>query len=348
MNKNEKEVQYYVYQTDLKEIFLVLWKRKKMIISLSLIVGLIVALYSKFVIIPTYETKLNIIISMPETYTTRYGEYELPFFDNSQYLNLIKSNDVIANTIKYMDYDNDVSIEDLRGKVTILETKAASGVKQNSFEIIVSERTPEESLKLAQNLYKSYLDFIDVMIKEVAINNYYNEFTLQNKNLEKQLNSNKEILKRNEELLNEIPKSLSQEGSSIDIKRSLNESIDYVIPINAINPNYISIESDIIQNKQSINEIENHIRMNNMFLTELEEELQSVKEYYETGKVKKLESNIVSSVTANIYLPSPPVAPTFKSSPSIALNTAIGLSIGLFIGVLITLIKEYWLDVNKK
>ena len=148
--------------------------------------------------------------------------------------------------------------------------------------------------------------------------------------------------------MNEIPKSLSQEGSSIDIKRSLNESIDYVIPINAINPNYISIESDIIQNKQSINEIENHIRMNNMFLTELEEELQSVKEYYETGKVKKLESNIVSSVTANIYLPSPPVAPTFKSSPSIALNTAIGLSIGLFIGVLITLIKEYWLDVNKK
>ena len=164
MNKNEKEVQYYVYQTDLKEIFLVLWKRKKMIISLSLIVGLIVALYSKFVIIPTYETKLNIIISMPETYTTRYGQYELPFFENSQYLNLIKSNDVIANTIKYMDYDNDVSIEDLRGKVTILETKAASGVKQNSFEIIVSERTPEESLKLAQNLYKSYL-IIDVMIK---------------------------------------------------------------------------------------------------------------------------------------------------------------------------------------
>jgi len=67
MNKNEKEVQYYVYQTDLKEIFLVLWKRKKMIISLSLIVGLIVALYSKFVIIPTYETKLNIKLSMPDT-----------------------------------------------------------------------------------------------------------------------------------------------------------------------------------------------------------------------------------------------------------------------------------------
>ena len=67
MNKNEKEVQYYVYQTDLKEIFLVLWKRKKMIISLSLIVGLIVALYSKFVIIPTYGTKLNIKLSMPDT-----------------------------------------------------------------------------------------------------------------------------------------------------------------------------------------------------------------------------------------------------------------------------------------
>jgi len=47
-------------------------------------------------------------------------------------------------------------------------------------------------------------------------------------------------------------------------------------------------------------------------------------------------------VETSIYLPSPPVAPSKKTSPSNARNAALGLVIGGMLGVGISLIKEYW------
>lgn len=347
MNNKGNEVQYYVYQTNLKELFLALWKRKRLIISLTLLAAMLVAVYSEFLVTPRYETKLNIIINMPEFYKTRYGEYKLPISDNNQYLDLIKNNDVIIATISDMNYDaEEVSIEGLRERINIVGTKAATGTKQNSFEVIVSANSPEESLDLAQILYSRYLIFLDVMTKEKAINYYYDECILQNKNLENELKNIKQVLKKNEELLNETSKTFLNGSSNIEIQRQLNETNDYLVPINTINPNYISIENDIIQNKQSINEIEILISMNDMILEELNEELQSVKRYYETGKSEELESKIISSITNNVYLLSSPAAPTHKSSPSILFNTSIGVIVGLFIGVLIALVKEYWLDTK--
>ena len=211
----------------------------------------------------------------------------------------------------------------------------------------VSANSREESLKLAETLYGNYLDFIDVMTKVGAINHYNNYYILQNRILENQLDSVKEILKSNEVLLNETPKTLVNEGGNVEIQHELNELSEYVVPINTINPNYITIENDILRNKQSVNEIENQIRLNNIYLNELSDELKLVNNYYEGDKNEKMESNIFSTVTENIYLPSPPVSPEYKSSPSIALNTSIGLIVGLFIGVLTALVKEYWLDTNK-
>ena len=95
-------------------------------------------------------------------------------------------------------------------------------------------------------------------------------------------------------MLNEIPKILASEVGSIEVQQKLNESSDYIVPINNINPNFISIENDILRNKQSINEIENNIRLNNNYLTELNDELKHVKSYYEGDKTVKMESNILN------------------------------------------------------
>lgn len=344
MNQKEKEVQYYVYQTDLKELFLALWKRKIMIIGLSLIVAIAVALFSKFFITPIYDTKLNIIINMPEIYKTRYGDYQLPIMGNDQYLNLIKSNNVIKDTIKDMNYNMDeISIEDMKERVTIVETKNSSANKQNSFEVLVSASNPNESLKLAQTLYKNYIEFIDVMALKGSINYFYNDFSVRNRNLQNQLDSVKEILRRNEELLREIPKTISDDNTNIEMQGEINDLGIYTVPIYNINLNYIKMENDILHNKQSINEIENEMRMDNIFLEELSSELKGLKEYYETKETVRIDSKILSSIAINIYLPSVPVAPTYKTSPNVMLNTALGATIGLFIGIMISLVREYWL-----
>lgn len=346
MNENLNNVQYYEDDIGLRELILALWKRKKMIICLTLVAALIAGLYSKFVILPVYDAKLNIVMSMPETYNTRYGEYTLPITTNQQYINLIKSNDVLINTIEDMGYSSEeISLESLEKRISIAENNKTENV--NSYEVTVSAGNPEEALKLAQVLYSNYLDFADTMTKERAVNYYMNYFKVQLKTLENSLASIKEILSRNEELLDQTPKFIVGQAN-LEIQAELNENSDYVVPIDTLNPNYIKIESDIIENKQNINNIENEILTYNKYLDELDVELLAINRYYRTGEAERLESSVIGMVETYVYLPSSPVAPTQKSSPNNASNTVIGAVLGGLLGVFVALFQVYWFKEEKK
>lgn len=347
MDKNQNNGQFYKNEIDLRELIMALWKRKKMIICLTLAIALIASIFSMFAISPVYKTKLNIVISMPETYNTRYGEYKLPITTNQQYINLIKSNDVLIHTINDMKYNsNEVSLEGLRDRIFITENDAKTG-NINSFEVTVASDNPEESLKLTQTLYSNYLDFLDAMTKERAVNYYINLFNVQLKSLGNTLENTKEILKRNEELLSQTSQFISGGQSNLEIQTQLTTSSNYVVPLYTINPNYIKIENDIIENKQSINNIESSIIKYNDYLDELDDEIVAINKYYRTGETEILESSVIGVVGTYVYLPSPPVAPTHKASPNNVLNTAIGVVLGGILGIMAALVQEYWIKAEK-
>ena len=341
MNENQNNIQSYDDEIDLRELIMALWKRKKMIVALTLIGAILAGLISMFVMSPVYDTKLNIVVSMPETYHTRYGEYTLPITSNDQYINLITSNNVLINTIRDMDY-KDVSIEGLRKRVNIEKSTAAANTVQNSFTVNVSADNPEESLKLAQTLFDSYMEFIDVMTKERVVDYYLGYFGVEIKAKQNFLDIENDKIKRNEELLLNTPKTIDGSKSNVEIETPLNEDSDYVIPIDIVNPSYIKVEAEITQSKQEINETLSTMQKYEKYLEELNAEKQTINNYYETGREAKLASNIAGVVDTSVYLPSPPVAPTQKTSPSNAMNTVIGAVLGLMIGVIAALVKEYW------
>lgn len=340
MNENPNNVQHYEDEIDLRELIMALWKRKTMIICLTLVIALLVLMFSKFVISPVYNTKLNIVISMPETYNTRYGVYTLPITSNQQYINLIKSNDVLIKTIEDMGYDSEeVSLESLQKRIKVSENDGKTNA--NTFEVVVSADNPVESLNLAKTLYSNYLDFMDAMTKERAVNYFINLFNVELAALENSLESTKELLKRNEELLAQTPKFIGGQAN-LEIQNRLNNNTDYIVPVDTVNPNYIKIESDIIGNKQSINGIENSMKKYNEYLDELEDEKLAIYKYYRTGETDELKTSVIGLVETYVYLPSPPVAPTHKTSPNNALNTLIGAVLGGMLGVMIALVQEYW------
>ena len=333
MSGNQNDVQYYEDEIDLRELIMALWKRKKMIISLTLVFAIVSGMFSMFVISPVYETKLDIVINMPDAYSTKYGEYSLPITTNEQYISLITNNGVLINTINDMGYDaQEVSVESLMKRIAIGGNDSNTNGVQNSFEVTVSANNPEESLKLAQTLFENYFEFINVMTNERAINYFINYFNMSLESLENSLDSATEILRKNEELLEQTPQIIANGEADLEIQTQLTSNSDYVVPVNTVNPNYIKIENDIIGNKQSINGIENSIRMKNQYLEELDAEKQA-------GNV---ESNIIGAVETSLYLPSSPVLPTHKTSPSNALNTVIGAVLGGMLGVMIALFMEYW------
>lgn len=341
MNENQNNIQNYEDEIDLRELIMALWKKKKMIVALTLICAILVGLVSMFVMSPVYDTKLNIVISMPEVYHTGYGEYTLPITSNDQYINLITSNNVLINTITDMDY-KDVSVEDLRKRIDIDKGTATTNTNQNSFTINVSADNPEESLKLAQTLFDNYMEFMDVMTKERVVDYYLGYFDVELRAKQNFLDIENDKVKKNEELLLNTPKTIDGIKSNVEIETQLNENSDYVVPIDIVNPNYIKVESEITQSKQEINETLSTMQKYEDYLEELNAEKQAIASYYETGREVKLASNIASVVDNSVYLPSPPVAPTQKTSPSNAMNTVIGAVVGLMIGVIAALVKEYW------
>jgi capsular polysaccharide biosynthesis protein len=342
MKENQNDIKYYDDEIDLRELIMALWKRKKMIIAFTLIVAILAASFSMFILSPVYETNLNIIISMPETYNTRYGEYKLPITSNEQYINLIYSNDVLINTIKDMGYNTEeITISKLSKRINVTKSEPKANTVQNIFTVTVSADNPEESLKLAQSLYNNYAEFMDVMVKERTINHYIGYFSVETRSLENRLVLEKETLAKNEYLLSQTPKTIDAK-SNVEIQSPLTSESDYIIPVETANPNYINIENDIINNKQSINYIESTINQYTQYLEELGVEKEAVGKYYDTGRTEKLMTSVIGIVENNIYLASPPVAPTQKTSPSNALNTVIGAVLGGMIGVMTALVVEYW------
>ena len=333
MNENQNSIQNYEYEIDLRELFLVLWKKKIMIISFSLVGAILAGLLSIFLITPVYNTDLKIDVNIPETYITKYGEYKLPVSTNAQYMNLIKSNDVILNTMKEMGYKRgiDMSISGLKEKISMvnIDTKSAS---QNVFDVKVSEKSPEESLKFAKTLYSNYLEYVDMLTRDKAVNYYYDSFSANLKGQQTLLESTKQILQKNEEVLAKTPETINQS--------SLTKTSNNIVIENIINPAYTKLQESIVENKLLMITTEDRIRVLEQNLEELNKEKKVIAQYYETGNAEG-QSDIINIAKTNIYLLSTPVAPINKTSPNNALNIIIGLIFGGMLAVGIVMINEY-------
>ena len=335
----------YEDEIDLRELIMALWRNKYIILSIALIAAILTGLYSMFMISPVYKTRLDIVINMPEQYSTRFGEYTLPLTTNEQYINLITSNQVLINTIRDLDGEGSLSVEGLRNRISI--QKPSSKEDQNSFTVMVSAGSPEQSLQLAQTLFDNYIKFVDIMTMERAIEHYYNKFSTDLISLEISLKSRRELLAKNEELLAMTPQTINQKEVMDEIQESALGSVDFVVMENIINPNYLEIEKQIITIKQEIYAIEDSINRNNEYLEQLEEEKKLIEQYYETGDEDRIRPSLTGVVETNIYLPSQPVVPSRKSGPSTSRNVAIGLVIGLMLGFITAYVREFWLRNEK-
>lgn len=226
-------------------------------------------------------------------------------------------------------------------RITIEPSDAKANTIQNTFFVKVAADNPIEAQKLAQTLFDNYVEFLDVLIIEGALDYHINRINVSLQSSEVSLTSTKEILAKNEALLAQTPQTINQKEAMQEVGDS-SSTTDYIILENIINPNYTKIESDIIANKQSINSIENSMRINNEYMAELDELKSKVNSYKESGDYSKLDTDFVKVTKTNIYLPSDPIVPSSKTSPRNSMNVIIGALLGGMVAVFVVLIREYW------
>lgn len=347
MNTNQNYSQEDIEEISLRDLFMALWKHKIFIIIITVLAALAAGIFSNFVLKPVYHARLNIIINMPETYQTKYGEYYLPITTNEQYINLITSSDILKNTIEDMGYDPaDMTVEALKDSITIVQPDSKN-TTNNSFEIRVASDDPEKARQLAQALYNNYIKFLDVMTAEGAVKYFTDYYSVQLSSLKVELETNKELLEKYNELLKDTPMTINQKEALDSIKSSGNTS-DIIVLDNIINPNYTALELEIINLKQTINSIESNIDLYNTYLKELEAEKNEIAQYYNTGDIKESNPDFTRATTSNIYLVSEPVAPSRKTSPNNLRNILIGALLGVMVSILVALIKEFWFTKEVK
>ena len=336
MSSSQKRDDYMYDEIELRTLIIAFWKRKYSIIGITMAFAILAGIISVFFISPVYETSANIVINMPETYRTRYGDYTLPLSTNNQYFEFLKSNDVLLNTIDDMKFEQELTIDQL-GNVILMK----QGDKDStSFTYVVSANTPEKSFSLANALYDNYIEFIDTMLKEQAINYFYNNFSVELITLEKSLTKEQILLKQNQELLTQITREYKT--ANLDVIDYLGKDGNYILPEDTINPNYTKVEADAITNQQMINDLTSSIDITKQSLSQLEKEKENIQNYHKNGKTENNTVSLVGIVDSNIYMPSSLVAPTQKTSPRNARNVAIGAVLGLMLSGFAALFQAYW------
>lgn len=328
MNENET---LHNDEIDLKELFSVLWKGKFKIISMALGLAIIVCLITMFIIKPVFDTRLDVLINVPEKIESKYGNYTMLLTSNDQYIELIKNNDILTKSIKDMGYGTeDISVESLSNKISITKDEK----KKNSFVIKISANEKGESLKLAQTIYDNYISYIKQSTKTRAAEQFMSYYEMQREKNAKNLETTKKLLDKNVALLSTISQTINSKEA---IKSIDTNTLDYVVLENAINENYTKVEADIIAEKQLINVIETNIDLYNGYI----EELKEIEQQLVSGNE---DISFCDTINTSIKLSSNPVEPSHKSSPRTGLNTVIGGILGGMIGVMYVLIRKYWFD----
>ncbi|MGB4661073.1 MAG: hypothetical protein WBI07_18020, partial [Mobilitalea sp.] len=98
--------------------------------------------------------------------------------------------------------------------------------------------------------------------------------------------------------------------------------------------------------KQILYDTEDIISKDKILLEELSSIKTTINTFEETEDFELLKGNVLGLNKSNINLPSKPIAPSRKTSPSNTKNAAIGGMFGCIIGAFIVLIKEYWFKKN--
>jgi capsular polysaccharide biosynthesis protein len=322
-------------EIDLKELFMVLWKGKRIIIIVTLIFAILSALVTMFLIPPVYEAKLDLLVNFPETVSTKYGDYKLLLTTNDQYINLFYSNNVLSKTIQDMNYDaNKNTIESFTKRISIIKDDK----RPNSFTIKVKANNPKEALDLANKLYKNYVLFVTSTNKLRSIEHFIELHAVDLSKNNDTLKSSKVLLERNKKMLESMSQTINQKTMMDSINSS---TINYMVLDNLINQNYKKVELDIINIEQTIYTVEDKINIANQYLNELSELKDGITNNNE------LTNDYLTTINRSVQLPSAPVAPTAKTGPSTSLNTVIAALIGGMISVIYVLIKKYWFNDEK-
>lgn len=147
---------------DLKQLFEIIKKRRKIIIVGTLIATLLSGIISFFIISPTYEATLSVFIGKTaneKEQSISYNDSDIMMYQKlvKTYSKIATSNDVLEKTIK--DLKMDITSKELG---TMVETTPQQDTQ--IMDIKVKSKDPKEAKKIAENLTTVFISKAKIII----------------------------------------------------------------------------------------------------------------------------------------------------------------------------------------
>lgn len=309
-------------EIDLYELVLLFWKKKVIIIGCILLFAFISGIGTKLLISPLYQTRLSLIVNVPEKLSTKYGDYPLAIKTNGEIIDLITTNGVMQGAIARLG-DEALTVAKLRDQLVIEKNDKTP----NTFRILVGADTPEKSYEMANVIHDAYIDYLEYYFAEKSLTYLSNEFQVQIEYDALSIQLKEELLLNAKNLIQSMPKTYVNS----ELINSIPRTTDLIVSGDIINPNWLALESEITQLIKSIQDTSTEITFKKQMLSMIQNDLETLSV---DGKEDITIKNHVSLVAQ-------PILPTRKVSPSTMMNTMIGAVLGGMVACFYVLIESW-------
>ncbi len=340
------EERVYEDEISLKELIMVLLNNWKLIVVITLIGAILGGLYGFVIADPSYESKMEGTISIPEGVETKYGNYPLPSQNVLDYLSLIKSNRVLSQTINALNLDT--SIEGL-GKLISINNEKDSSV----FSFVVTAGSPEDAQILIETLTQYFVEEVNILYKEKAIDYFQRSYFVENQSYEESELRLRRDLENTKNLMATVEPTITLKKLVLDdplyaanlaAERSLNlgELSEEMMLEEVVNPHYENLQGKLISLNQQLDELQLSKERTERYLAELETEEANLLSYRRGSDVSTMTDGLLEVMQSQVLVNERASLPESPVAPRKMLILVIALVLGGMIGIFVAFFKAYW------
>ena len=336
----------YDDEISLKELIQVLINQWKVIVGITLIAAILGGFYGFVIASPSYESRIEGTISIPETVDTKYGSYPFPSTNNMDYLSMIKSGRVLSRTINTLDLET--TVERLAERITINNEEDSS-----LFSFLVAAQEPEKAQELVETLTGYFIEEVNVVYKAKAVDYFSRQYFVDYQSYEETEIRLQRDLENTQELIETIEPTITLRrlilndpvyAASIAAERnmSLEDLSEEMMLEEVINPHYSSLQGEIISIRQQLDDLQLAKEHNERYLAELEAEKINLLTYRNEGDQSVMTDGLLEVIQSRVLVNERGSMPENPVAPRKMLILAIAIVLGGMIGIFIAFFKAYW------
>ena len=328
-------------EISLKELILILLNEKKLIAIITATFT-ILAIIVTLMLPKVYEAQSQIVFSIPESSSSRFGTFAFPSQNIADYLPLLTSDEV----------KNEVA--------SILEIES-SGInpqvefnKDNKYIFVkTSASTPELAKQINDTLIETYINRIRVQYKLESINKFIIYYQNRINSITFQVDRTQSMLSEKQIFLMDLdPKYTLQKALFADPKTAAlyadKFNLDFstlsndVILEEYVSEKYLQIEAEVIDLRTTLINLSEELKFSEKLLSELNEENDQLESNFNTRNYNMILHDELDLLDGYIYQVSQAVLPENRISPKNSVNVMLGFIFGLTISVIYVFFKHYW------